>query len=76
MRKDRSPGEELVDVLNQLRLRLNDSGIERTIGLRDGLGDDCAYYRKSLDKFLRTDYIDVRNLVKKTQELLKVIENE
>lgn len=76
MSKYKTPGEELVDVFNQLRLRLNQSGVERTVGLREAFDDDCAYYRKSLDKFLKQDYVDLRNLTKKITDLLKVIEHE
>ena len=57
------PGERLIRILEDLRLRLNTSGVERTQGLRDAMGEDCRFYRKSLDLFLGRDLTDLRQLL-------------
>lgn len=72
----RTPGEELVELLEQFRERLNSSGVERTVGIRTQLGDDCPHYRKSLDLFVRKDYVDIRNLNQQLTELFKVVEGK
>jgi hypothetical protein len=57
------PGEKLILCLDKLRARLNSSGTERTAGLRKAMGDDCTFYRKSLDIFLNRDYDDIEALL-------------
>ena len=71
-----TPGEELVRQLELLRLRLNESGTERTVGLKDAMGDDCTFYRKSLEKFLTEDYMDLRNHMDNIHELFKTVEGK
>jgi hypothetical protein len=78
------PGQELLELLNDIRLnikenesipilalkyRLENSGVERTLGLLNKLGDDCSYYRKSLDIFLRRDYNDIYKIVFNIKEV-------
>lgn len=60
---EKQPGERLIRTLEDLRLRLNISGVERTQGLRDAMGSDCTYYRKSLDFFLVRDVDDLQSLL-------------
>lgn len=74
-------GDHLISDLNELRRALSDaedrlkmSGVERTQGLKDNLGEDCVYYRKSLDLFLQNDYQDLKNLVARCYELFNQIE--
>ena len=69
-----TPGEKLVDVLDQLRKRLNESGVERTAGLGSHMGKNCGYYKKSLRKFVDQDYQDLKNLLERAQSLVKVVE--
>ena len=76
-----TPGEQLVDYLEQLRTellrlsdRLNDSGVERTAGLGSHLGRNCEYYKKSMNKFLEKDFVDLRNLINQTHRLFKMVE--
>lgn len=78
-----TPGEELINNLNDLRIKLNDlsarlnsSGVERTIGLKTALGEDCRYYRKSMGLFLDKDYEDLRNKVKSLNDLFNLIEGK
>ena len=47
---------DILDALETLRVLLNNSGIERTTGLRKRMGSDCSYFRKSRDLFLSRDY--------------------
>lgn len=70
----KTPGEELVELLNKLRQRLNNSGVERTVGLRDVMGDDCTYFRRSMDKFIRKDYQDVHEIIGKLMDVYRVLE--
>lgn len=65
--------KELTNLLEQLRNRLNISGVERTVGLRDNMGNDCTFYSKSLDLFLRKDYIDLKGLVEALHTLFREI---
>ena len=55
--------EQLIQVLEQLRLKLNRSGVERTAGLRAAMGDNCEYYWKSMNVFLKRDYLPIRTLL-------------
>ena len=78
-----SPGEDLIDTLDDLRKNLNllreelaKSGVERTKGLRDTMGADCKFYRKSLDLFLRKDYLKLRATIKEAERLFNLIEGE
>lgn len=65
------PAKNLIETLEQLRKRLNTSGVERTKGLMDAMGDDCTYYRKSLDIFLKRDYDELSDLIDKTKNILE-----
>jgi hypothetical protein len=63
-------GDDLVDALDNLRVKLNEtqdllnkSGVERTRGLRDIMGKECSHYRKSLDMFIRDDYMELKSMV-------------
>jgi hypothetical protein len=74
---------DLIDVLDDLRkslsalsARLNTSGVERTTGLKRNMGDDCAYYRKSKDLFLRRDYDQVMELFLKVLEQYRLVEGD
>jgi len=71
-----TPGEELIDKLEQIRLRLDRSGVERTAGLGNAMGKDCGYYKKSMGKFLDQDYIDLRNLIDQANKLFDVVEGK
>ena len=70
------PGEEFVDVLEKLRKRLNESGTERTVGLRDTMGADCSYYRKSLFMFLEKDFRELADLVDEAGVLLSSLQED
>ena len=59
----KNPGEKLIEILEALRLRLENSGVERTYGLKEALGGDCSFYRKSLDLFLERDFDDIKELL-------------
>ena len=69
-----SPGEELIDKLEQLRVRLNSSGVERTAGLASAMGRDCTYYKKSLKRFIDEDFEQLSALSLKIEELFNLIE--
>ncbi len=79
--KAETPGEDLIEQLDSLRVemnslidKLNASGVDRTNGLRQIMGRDCDYYKRSLDLFLRKDYISVRNLTRACHELFELVE--
>lgn len=73
MKRNPELGEELLNYLNELKNRLNSSGVERTVGLRDNMGSDCTFYTKSLNLFLQRDYTDLKGLVEVVYELFKEI---
>jgi hypothetical protein len=62
------PGQELIKLLEELRLRLDNSGVARTNGLLCELGEDCQFYRKSLDIFLNKDFDDILLLLTRAKE--------
>ena len=49
--------------LETLRRRLNNSGIERTVGLGKALGTDCPNYNKSKRLFHERDLPDILRLI-------------
>lgn len=69
-----NPGEELVQELDLLRQRLNKSKVEATNGLRDALGNNCTFFRKSMDKFVQNDYEDIKDRINQIQTLFNLIE--
>lgn len=69
-------GEQLIQSLEKLRTRLNQSGVERTAGLKLAMGDNCQFYWKSLNIFLSKDYMDLKSIVDETSELFRKCENE
>ncbi len=73
MTEELSTDRELIKKLEKLRLRLNNSGTQRTAGLLDSMGDDCTYYKKSMNIFLKRDYDEVRDLIKEARELFNKI---
>ena len=70
------PGEDLIRLLDDLRVSLDKSGIERTNGIRIGMGDNCEYYRKSLNIFLEKDYKKISSLIRKLNGLLPLSDQE
>lgn len=74
--KNITPGEQLIEKLEEIRLRLDKSGVERTNGLSTAMGRDCDYFKKSLKIFIDKDYIDLRNLFKQANDLFNVIEGK
>ncbi len=77
------PGDELIQNLENLRKslihthdRLVASGVERTQGLKKNLGENCVYYKQSLDLFLKNDYQDIMNLIQRCHELFQLVEGK
>ena len=74
---------DLIDDLEALRVallafhdRLEKSGVARTTGLKVNMGEDCQYYRKSKDIFLRKDYEQVRDLFIKAVGQFRLVEGD
>ena len=67
---------DLFDSLNELHLRMQSSGLERTAGLKDAMGDDCAYYRKSRNLLLEKDYEDIKRLFLESLTYFRGIEGK
>ena len=61
----------ILSSLSSLQTRIQKSGFERTAGLRAHMGDDCPYYRKSLDLFSKQDLRDISGLVSSLNTLLE-----
>lgn len=78
------PGQELLHILDNLRTslkkdessiplralkyRLDNSGVQRTNGLLISMGNDCSFFRKSLDIFLKRDFDDIFKILKAIPE--------
>jgi len=45
-------------------------------GLREAQGVDCPYFKKSLDIFVKKDYIQVRDMVESIHNLFLTIEGK
>ena len=75
--------DELIDQLDTLRLdlmslesRLASSGVERTKGLRDAMGEECRFYRRSMQVFLEKDYEDLKQKIENAHKLFLLIEGK
>lgn len=76
-------GETLIKELDELRIRLgqlsdrlDNSGVQRTEGLRDVMGSDCPYFKKSMNIFMKKDYEDVKNMIESLYTLFLLIEGK
>lgn len=76
-------GEKLIKELDELRRklsslseRLDRSGVERTNGLRDHMGADCPYFKKSMDIFLKKDYQELQDMIESINNLFNLIEGK
>jgi len=67
---------DLIDYLNDLRIALNSSGVERTTGLKKTMGKTCQYYKKSRDLFLDQDYDKIRNLFYQVEKQFNIVEGK
>jgi hypothetical protein len=68
--------EELRVALKSLSDRLNESGIERTHHLREIMGEECRYYKKSMALFEEKDYENLRDLVRRANQCFDLIEGK
>ena len=68
--------EELRALLLTLSERLSSSGVERTVGLREALGDDCPFYVKSGQLFIKRDYKDLKRLIHLCHTSFERVEND
>tara|TARA_B100001765_G_C19296658_1_gene246853 strand:+ start:178 stop:426 length:249 start_codon:yes stop_codon:yes gene_type:complete len=69
--------DKLGDILSSfsaLQKRIQNSGFDRTAGLRHTMGDDCSYYQKSLRLFFKNDLVDLRYLLVKLIEEIDALE--
>lgn len=66
--------KDLLDLLNDLHQALKSSGVERTAGLKEAMGADCAYYRKSKDLFVTNHFDKVRDIFLLTLEEYRKVE--
>ena len=65
---------DLISMFSDLSNQLQTSGLKRTTGLRDSMGDDCPYYKKSLKLFFRNDFVELKNLIDKLKEQIDNVE--
>jgi hypothetical protein len=66
--------EKLRKLLNQLTGELNSSGVARTAHFLNYVGNNCSYYRKSLDLFLDKDYDKLRDRIRDCADLFDVLD--
>ena len=78
-----SNGEQLIRELDELRRkllslsdRLNTSGVERTNGLHVNMGNDCPYFKRSMEIFLKKDYQDLQGMIESIHNLFNLIEGK
>jgi hypothetical protein len=76
-------GEQLIRELDELRrklfdlsTRLDSSGVERTHGLRATMGNDCPYFKKSMDIFMKKDYQELQIMIESINNLFLLIEGK
>lgn len=67
---------DLIDYLEILRKDLNKSGVERTVGLKVGMGNNCPYYKKSKDIFLSNDYDRIKKSLLLVLKQLEIVEGK
>ena len=56
--------EKLRKLLNILTSELNSSGVERTAHFLTYVGENCAYFKKSLELFLDEDYDRLKSVIR------------
>lgn len=76
---DMAPAEldklgNIISSLSALQERIQNSGFARTVGLRHNMGEDCAYYQKSLRLFSKNDLVDLNDLLVKLLEDMDTLE--
>ena len=59
--------------LHQLSRDIDSSGLERTNGLRNIMGKECEFYQKSLQLFLKKDFISIKSRILKCSDLFNQI---
>ena len=65
---------KMISTLSSLQLRIQKSGFERTAGLREAMGEDCPYFRKSLSIFSKKDLGDFHLLFLKLSKEIESLE--
>lgn len=75
--------EQLITELENLRKELlalseelKTTGVERTSGLLEYMGNDCRFYSKSMDLFLSNDYERIRNRIFSLNALFQTLEGK
>ena len=66
--------ERLREFLNALHKDLNSSGVERTAHFLTFVGQDCAYFKKSMEFFLAEDYDTLKTVIKDLNDLFDIID--
>jgi len=64
----------IISTFSSLESRIEKSGFHRTLGLRDHMGEDCPYFRKSLSLFSRKDLKDLHSILFKLSRELESLE--
>lgn len=66
--------ERLRKFLNALHSDLNSSGVERTAHFLTFVGQDCAYFKKSMEFFLAEDYDTLKAIIRDLSDLFDLID--
>jgi len=61
---------DMIELLEKLRRRLNDSRTEMYCGLKSMKGTDCAFVKRALEKFEKYDLDDIIDLVSEANRRL------
>ena len=62
--------DKFLNALNELRVRLNNSGVERAVGVGKAMGKKCDYYTKAVRSVRNRDLSDINRLLKEVMENL------
>jgi hypothetical protein len=68
--------KDLLDILNDFRIVLGSTCLERTAGLKDAMGENCQYYRRSKDIFISKEYDLVKNRFLQCLEEFRKVEGQ
>jgi hypothetical protein len=66
--------EKLRKYLNSLHKELNNSGTERTAHFLTYVGQDCSYFKKSMEFFLAEDYDKLKNVIRDLADIFDIID--
>jgi hypothetical protein len=62
--------DNTIVLINELRIRLTNSGVERTAGLGKAMSTECDFYQKSKRLFIERDLLEIKQMITKIGSLI------